>query len=57
MIGALQRWSDVVVIWASTEISHKTTAPLRGSRKIIRVPRRGVAALAQAVRDYCLAAG
>lgn len=57
VIGSLLRWSDVTVIWSSTEISHKATAPLRGSRKIVRVPRRGVAALAQAVRDYCCSAG
>ena len=57
VIRSLLRWSDVTVIWASTEISHKATAPLRRSRKIVRVPRRGVAALAQAVQNHCFAAG
>ena len=42
--------SDLVAIWTSTEISHKATAVLRGP-KILKVPRRGVAALAGAVRD------
>lgn len=41
--------SDLVAIWTSTEISHKATAVLRGP-KVLKVPRRGVAALAEAVR-------
>ncbi len=51
-VEPLHVWSDVTVIWASTEISHKTTAVLRG-RKVLTVPRRGVAALAEAVRKRC----
>ncbi|MDE0254379.1 MAG: hypothetical protein OYG32_06255 [Rhodospirillaceae bacterium] len=47
--------SDVVAIWTSTEISHKATAVLRGP-KVLKVPRRGVAALAEAVRKRCAAA-
>ena len=48
--------SDLVAIWTSTEISDKATAVLRGP-KILKVPRRGVAALAGAVRDRCARAG
>lgn len=48
--------SDLVAIWTSTEISHKATAVLRGP-KVRKVPRRGVAALAEAVRKRCAAAG
>ena len=54
--GPLLTWSDVTAIWTSSEISHKATAVLRG-RKVLRVPRRGVAALAAAVRDRCRRAG
>ena len=49
-------WSDVTAIWTLSEISHKATAVLRG-RKVLKVPRRGVAALAAAVRDRCRRAG
>lgn len=45
-------WSDLVAIWISTEIRHKATAVLRGP-KILKVPRRGVAALAKAIRERC----
>ena len=55
-IGPLLGWSDIATIWTSTEISHKATAVLCG-RKVLKVPRRGVAALAGAVRDRCRAAG
>ena len=51
-VAPLLAWSDVAAIWASTEISHKTTAVLRGP-KVLKVPRRGVAALAEAVRERC----
>ena len=51
-VGQLLGWSDVAAIWTSTEISHKATAAIRGP-KVLRVPRRGVAALANAVRDRC----
>ncbi len=51
-VGRMLGWSDVAAIWTSTEISHKATAVLRGP-KVLRVPRRGVAALANAVRDRC----
>ena len=50
--GALLRWSDITVVWTSTEISHKATAVIRG-KKVLKVPRRGVAALADAVRLRC----
>lgn len=49
---ALLRWCDLAVIWASTEISHKATAAIRGP-KVLTVGRRGVAALALEVRDRC----
>ena len=52
-IGGMLGWSDIAVIWTSTEISHKATDALRGA-KVLRVPRRGVAALANAVRDRCI---
>ena len=51
-VAPLLDWSDVAAIWASTEISHKATAVLRGP-KVLRVPRRGVAALAEAVEARC----
>ncbi len=51
-VGGMLRWSDVTAIWTSTEISHKATDALRGP-KVLRVPRRGVAALAAAVLDRC----
>ena len=51
-VAPLLTWSDVAAIWTSTEISHKTTAVLRG-RNILKVPRRSVAALAEAVRERC----
>ena len=38
-VGPLLAWSDVAAIWISTEISHKTTAVLRG-RKVLKVPNR-----------------
>ena len=56
IVGPLLDWSDVTAIWTSSEISHKATAVLRG-RKVLKVPRRGVAALAAAVRDRCRRAG
>lgn len=55
-VDPLLRWSDVAAIWTSSEISHKATAVLRGP-KVLKVPRRGVAALAGAVRDRCRGAG
>ncbi len=51
-VGPLLNWSNVAVIWTSTEISHKTTAVLRGP-KVLKVPRRSVVALAEAVRERC----
>ena len=51
-VGSLLAWSEITAIWTSTEISHKATATLRG-RKIVKVPRRGVAALSEAVQDRC----
>ena len=51
-VAPLLGWSDVAVIWTSTEIAHKSTAVLRGP-KVLRVPRRGVAALAEAVEARC----
>lgn len=54
-VRAMLEWSDIAVIWCSTEISHKATTELRGN-KVLRVARRGVAALAEAVRDKSLGA-
>ncbi|MDE0334634.1 MAG: hypothetical protein OXI64_06715 [Defluviicoccus sp.] len=51
-IGALLRWSDITVVWTSTEISHKATAVISGE-KVLKVSRRGVAALADGVRRRC----
>lgn len=56
VIAPMHDWSDITAIWTSTEISHKATAVLRGP-KVLKVSRRGVAALAQAVRDRCRAVG
>ena len=55
-VRPLLEWSDIAAIWTSSEISHKATACLRGA-KVVRVPRRGVAALAAVVRDCCRNAG
>lgn len=44
-------WADVVVIWASTPIAHKTTK-LYPSPKTITVGRRGVSALADGVTRH-----
>lgn len=44
-------WSDVTAVWCSTEIDHKITDHFRGS-KVVKVRKRGVAALARDVRDY-----
>ena len=43
-------WADMVLVWASTQISHKATVLLRGP-KVITVPKTGITALAHAVRD------
>ena len=51
-VGPLLAWADIAVIWVSTEIAHKATAVLRGG-KVLNVHRRGVAALADAVRERC----
>ncbi len=52
VIEPMHVWSDITAIWLSTEISHKATATLSGP-KVVRVSRRGVAALAKDVRDRC----
>ena len=49
-------WSHIAAIWTSSEISHMATECLRGG-KVVKVPRRGVAALATIVRDRCWDAG
>ena len=49
-------WADIVVIWASTEIPHKTTVTLRGP-KVITVPRRGIASLADEVTRFIAGEG
>lgn len=51
-VAPLLDWSEITAIWTTTEISHKATAVLRG-RKVLKVPRRSVAALAEAVRERC----
>ena len=51
-VGPLLEWSEITAIWTSTEISHKATAVLR-DRKVLKVPRRGVAALAETVQNRC----
>ena len=51
-VAPLLDWSDIAAIWASTQIPHKATAVLRGP-KVLTVPRRGVAALAEAVAERC----
>lgn len=45
-------WADIVVIWKSTQISHKMTTALRRSPKAITVTRRGITALADAVCEW-----
>ena len=49
-------WADMVLVWASTQISHKATVLLRGP-KVVTVPKRGITALAHAVRDSLQAKG
>ena len=51
-VAPLLARADICAIWTSSEISHKATAVLRGP-KVLKVPRRGVAALAEAVRQRC----
>ena len=51
-VGPLLDWCDLAAIWTSTEIPHKATAVLRGP-KVLKAPRRGVAALAGAIRERC----
>ena len=46
-----KRWADVIVIWASTAISHKVTSHYHGP-KTITVARRGVASLAMDVTRH-----
>ena len=55
-VRSLLDWSEIAAVWTSTEISHKATAVLRG-KKVLKVPRRGVAALAGSVRARCRATG
>ena len=45
-------WADIVVIWKSTQISHKMTTALRRSPNVITVTRRGITALADAVCEW-----
>lgn len=45
-------WADIVVVWKSTQISHKMTTALRRSPKVITVTRRGITALADAVCEW-----
>lgn len=48
-------WADAIVIWASTELSHKVSGLYAGrySRgKLITVPRRGTAALLEACASF-----
>lgn len=52
-VRPLLYWSDIAAIWISTEIPHKATAALSGP-KVLKVSRRGVAALACAVEGRCL---
>ena len=51
-VAPVLAWSDIAAIRTSTEISHKTMAVLR-CRKVLKVPRRSVAALPEAVRERC----
>ena len=51
-VAPLLEWADVAAIWTSTEISHKATAVLRGP-KVLKVTRRSIAALAEAVELRC----
>lgn len=53
-ISAQSDWADIVLIWASTQISHKTTSSLHGP-KVVTVPKRGITALASTVCDSLLA--
>jgi hypothetical protein len=47
-------WADVVLVWGSTELDHRVselyTRP--GERKVVLVPRRGVAALAETLARH-----
>ena len=47
-------WADVIVIWASTPLPHKVSRHFegRGDSRRVSVTRRGVAALADEVRQH-----
>jgi hypothetical protein len=52
------QWADLVVIWGGTILSHRVSrvySDVRGAEreKIVSLQRRGVAALAQRILDYC----
>ncbi len=55
-VAPLLAWSDIAAVWTSTEMSHKATAVLRG-KKVLMVPRRGVAALAECILARCALTG
>lgn len=49
-----REWAEVIVLWASTVLDHRVSAhfPARGDDRVITVPRRGIAALADAVTQH-----
>lgn len=55
------RWADVVAVWSSTILAHKVSKLYTDQRaafrdKLVTVPRRGVAALCNAVAEKVSAA-
>ncbi len=49
-----REWAEVIVLWASTVLDHRVSAhfPAKGDDRVITVPRRGIAALAEAVTRH-----
>ena len=54
LLSPYREWAEVIVLWASTVLDHRVSAhfPARGDDRVITVPRRGIAALADAVAQH-----
>ena len=54
LLRSHREWAEIIVLWASTILDHRVSAhfPARGDDRVITVPRRGIAALADAVTRH-----
>lgn len=54
LLRAHREWAEVIVLWASTVLDHRVSAhfPAKGDARVITVPRRGIAALSDAVTRH-----